>query len=381
MKRMVSMLLVGVMLFTSCAKSQKGDSIIKVGGMGPLTGDAALYGISTTNGAELAFSESKVLGLDIVFSKLDTKAEESEGINNYNKFVDNEKVIAIIGPALSSVSIAVGSASQSSGIPIITPSGTAVDITLTGENVFRTCFIDSYQGEVMANFASNSKNAKTAAILFNNSSDYSIGIKESFERIFKENGGEILISESYLDNDVDFKSQLTKIASTNPDVLLLPVYYSDVAQIAKQVQDIGLKTTLLGGDGWDGILDTIQDPALIEGSFYASHYVNDDSNQQVKEFNESYENKYGVKPNGFAALGYDSAKILMSAIEKAGSTDKEALVKAITETNIEALTGTMTYDENRNPIKSAFILEVVITENENGEKIGESILSERLDPK
>lgn len=333
---------------------------IVIGGIGPLTGDLSMYGKPALNGANLALEEQKtLLGKTIVFKQLDDKGDITEATNAYNKLVSNDGAISIIGAVTSKPSASVAQASQKKGIPVITPTGTAINVTEVGENVFRACYIDPFQGEVMANFSYNKLNVKTAAIILNSASDYSNGLADSFKKVFEEKGGKVVIIETYGDKDIDFKAQLTKISAAKPEVLFIPDYYEKVALIAKQIKDIGLETTLLGADGWDSVLNVIGDTSLLEGAYFCNHNSNDDPDPAVQEFIKNYKAKYNEEPNTFAALGYDAAKITIAAIEKAGSTDPKAIVDAMKATDITVLTGKITFDENRNPIKGVTILQIV----------------------
>jgi branched-chain amino acid transport system substrate-binding protein len=311
------------------------------------------------NGAALALEEQKtLLGKEIQFVPLDDKGDITEAVNAYNKLVSNEGAISIIGAVTSKPSAAVASESLKKGIPVITPTGTAVNVTEVGANVFRACYIDPFQGQVMANFSYDELNVKTAAVIYNSASDYSIGLAESFKATFEANGGTIVSYEPYGDKDIDFKSQLTNISAKSPEVLFVPDYYEKVALIAKQVKDIGFTTILLGADGWDSVLNVLEDPSLLEGAYFCNHNSNDDPDPLVQAFITNYKAKYGEDPNTFAALGYDAAKVTIAAIEKANKTDPAAIVEAMKNTDITALTGKITFDEYRNPIKGVTILKI-----------------------
>lgn len=347
------------------------DPII-IGGVGPLTGDISMYGEPAMNGAALAFEQmGSILGREVKFIVTDNKGAMEETLNMYNKLVNNDKAVAVIGAVVSANSKALAEKSQADGIPVITPTGTALNVTETGPNIFRACFVDPFQGQVMALFATKSLNAKTAAVIVNTGEDYSNGLAENFVSTFNANGGEVVIQESYGLDDKDFKAQLTKIAEKKPDVLFIPDYYKTVSLMAAQIKELGITATLLGADGWDGVLSTVSDPALVEGAFYCNHYSSESTDPNVQNFIKDYKEKYGKDPNSFAALGYDAAKIMAAAIEKAGSTDKEAIIKALNETDVTSVTGHIKYDENRNPIKSAAVLQI---------KGGKDVFYETLNP-
>lgn len=356
------------------------DKII-LGTMGPLTGENAIYGITTSNGIKLAIEEKgTVLGKPIELLSVDDKADQTEAVKAYNKFVNNDKVVGIIGATTSGAALSVAVTSVRDNTPIITPTGTVPEITTSGENIFRACYTDPQQGEIMAKFAYESLEIKKVAIMENTDSSYSAGLTESFTRAFVELGGEIISTEGYTGADKDFKAQLTKIASANPEALFIPDYYTKVYLIASQAKEVGLNdVTLLGGDGWDGMHTLFEknengeteDVSVVEGAYFCSHYSIDDTEPQVKSFVEAYRTKYGEGPTAFAALGYDGANIMMNAIEMAGSTDKQAIIDAIKNTEYKGVTGDITFNENGDPIKEVSVLKI-----ENGkytlfEKISE----------
>ncbi len=345
---------------------------VVIGGIGPLTGEVSVYGIATINGAKLAMEEVKtVLGKEIDFAVRDDKGDATEAVNAYNQLINNEKAVAIIGAVTSGPSAAIGSTSQSFGTPIITPTGTALDVTTYGENIFRACFIDPYQGEVMANFSFDKLNAKTAAVIYNTGSDYSVGLAESFKATFESKGGKIVNYEAYNDTDKDFKAQLTKIAPNKPDVLFMPDYYTKVNLIGKQARDAGIESTFLGADGWDGVLAVAEDKNLLNDSYFCNHYSNDDPDPLVQGFIQKYKAAYNEEPNAFAALGYDAVKIMVNAIEKAGEFDNAKIVEQLKNTDITSLTGRITFDAQRNPVKGVAILTI---------KDGEYKMHEKLNP-
>lgn len=336
-----------------------GDEIV-IGMIGPLTGDNSIYGQPSLNGAELFFKQNpEVLGKKIKIIKLDDLGKEVDAANNYIKLVEKEKAVAIIGPITSNPAIAVAGKAQDLGVPMITPSGTSKDITEVGPNVFRACFIDPHQGETMAAYAI-SKGYKNAAILFNQSDDYSIGVAEAFKEVFEKEGGAIIANEAFNKGDTDFKAQLSKIKEVSPELLFLPTYYQEVNLIANQLKDIDFKVQLMGVDGWDGVLNVVNDPSIVEGALFCNHFTVLDEAEKVKKFVSDYNTEYKTTPNAFSALGYDSAAIVYNAIEQAGSTDKDAITEAIKNTDLSIVTSgnNLKYDENRNPIKDIMILQI-----------------------
>lgn len=348
----------------SGAASAASANEIVIGGLAPLTGSASIYGIAVTNAIELAVeqvnAEGGVLGKQIKFVSNDTKGDSTEAVNAYNKLVQNDKMVALIGDVTSTPTLAVASNAVRDNMPMITATGTAEDITLAGPNVFRACFTDPFQGDLMAHYASNKLGAKTAAIIYNMADDYSVGLAETFEATAKELGLEIVAKESYTTNDVDFKSQLTNIAKQSPDVFFVPVYYQDVALIAVQARQLGIKSTLLGGDGWDGVLDQIgaDNASAVENALFCSQYSAESEDPALQKFLDDYRKKYNTEANMFAVLGYDALHIMVQAIEEAGSTDSQAIIDKLTAIEFSGLTGKITYDENRNPIKQAAITSI-----------------------
>ena len=332
---------------------------VKIGGLAPLTGNLSIYGIATDNGVKMAIDEINaaggVLGKQIEYIVYDEKGDATEAVNAYNKLIQSDQIDALIGDVTSNPSIAVAQQAAKDGIPMISATGTAADITKAGENVFRVCFIDPYQGETMADYAYKKLGAKTAAILYNASDDYSVGLTDAFVSTADKLGLQIVAKESYAKGDVDFKSQLTKIAGQNPDVLFIPVYYEDVALIVQQAKSAGISAQLLGADGWDGVLDKVEDKSVLEGAMYCCGFSLQSQDAKVQEFIQKYTDKYGEAPKGFSAQGYDAAYLLVQAIEEAGSTDKAAVVEAMKNIQFDGVTGHIIFDEERNPIKGVMI--------------------------
>ena len=380
MKKILTSLLGASMLFVACGepKTEKasGDAeTIKIGALGPLTGPLAIYGVSATNGLKLAIDEINanggILGKQVELNLLDEKGDSTEAVNAYNKLVD-WGMVALVGDITSKPSVAVAEVAAQDGIPMITPTGTQLNITEAGSNIFRVCFTDPYQGEVLAKFAKESLKAKTAAVVVNNSSDYSDGVANAFIAEAEKQGIEVVAKEGYSDGDKDFKAQLTKIAQKNPDILFVPDYYEQDGLIAMQAREVGIKATIVGPDGWDGVAKTV-DPSsysAIENVYFANHYSTKDSNERIQNFIKNYKEKYNDEPSAFSALSYDAAYILKAAIEKAGTTDKEAVVKAIKEVDFDGITGHLTYDEKNNPVKDVKIIKIV-----NGDYIFDSSIS------
>ncbi|WP_294657645.1 ABC transporter substrate-binding protein [uncultured Fusobacterium sp.] len=364
MKKIIAML-AGATMMMSCGanQSQEESSTIKVGGMGPLTGSAAMYGITVDKGAKLAFEEINanggVLGKKFEYISLDEKADPIEAVNAYNKLTD-EGVVAILGSVTSKPTLAVAELAAQDGIPMITPTGTQINITDAGPNIFRVCFTDPYQGSTLAKFSKDKLGAKTAAIMVNTSSDYSDGIANAFIKQAEKEGIKVVAKEGYSDGDKDFKAQLTKINSENPDILVVPEYYELSALIATQAREIGMKSTFVGPDGWDGIIGALDSSSysVVDNSYFTNHYSTEDNNEKVQSFLKKYREKYNEEPTAFSALAYDTVYVLKKAIDKAGTTDKAELTKAIKASDMDGVTGHLTFDENNNPIKAVTIIKI-----------------------
>jgi branched-chain amino acid transport system substrate-binding protein len=365
-KRILAAALAAVMLSTTAAGcagngAAAGGDTIKIGGLAPLTGDVSVYGIATNNGAKLAVDAINkaggVLGKKIDYIAYDEKGDATEAVNAYNKLVQSDKVIALVGDVTSKPTIAVAQKAVKDNLPMITATGTAADITKTGKNVFRACFIDPFQGELMADYAAKKLNAKTAAIIYDNGDDYSTGVADAFEAEAKAAGLTVTNKEGYPSKSKDFKAQLTKIKASNPDVPMVPVYYSDVALIAVQAKEIGLNAKLLGADGWDGVLEKIDKGNLdaLKESYFCSQYSAESTDPKLQDFLKLYKETYKTDANMFAVLGYDAMGMMAAAINKAGSTDPDKIEEALKAINYPGLTGNTTFDENRNPVREAVI--------------------------
>ena len=363
--RVLSMVLVAALLtvpLAGCGNTSggSGDEIV-IGGLAPLTGSVAQSGVAVDNAVKMAVDDINakggLLGKRIKYISYDEKGDPTEATNAYTRLVDQDKIVALIGDVTSAPCEAVAQQAARDKLPMITPSGTSEAITTYGENVFRACFIDPYQGQLMASYASKKLNAKTAAILFDNGDPYSSGIADAFEAAAKALGMTITNKEGYASKSTDFNSQLTKIKAGNPDVLLLPVYYNDVVLIAKQAKDQGLTATLLGADGWDGVAAQLDAASadVVKNAYFCSQYSASSSDPALQNFLKTYKEKYNEEPNMFAVLGYDAMQIMAAAIEKAGTTDSAAVIKALRETNYKGLTGTTTFDDKRNPVREAII--------------------------
>lgn len=369
-KRLLAALMICVLAALPLAGCQNGDDAggkgdkIVIGGLAPLTGNVSSYGIAVDNGVKLAFEEINeaggVLGKKIDYVSLDEKGDPTEATNAYRKLVNQDKVVAIIGDVTSKPAAAVAQASQQDNIPLLSATATAVNVTQAGKNVFRICFTDPEQGEIMANYA-NKLGKKTVAVIYDTSDDYSKGLRDSFKETAKKIGLTVVADEGYASaKSVDFKAQLTNIKAKNPDVLFVPTYYENAALIAVQAKEIGLKTQLLGADGWDSVVGKIDQSNMdaINGSFYCSQYTAESKDQRVQDFIKNYKEKYNMEPNQFAVLGYDAAFMMTQAIKNANSTDKQAIIDALAKLQYNGLTGQMHFNDARNVVKEAIIIKI-----------------------
>lgn len=372
--KLLSVLAAGAMFMsalTGCGGASKGadGDTIKVGGLLEMTGGSASFGISGKNGIDLALkkiNEKGVLGgkkLSLVVA--DTKSEASEATNGMQKLISQDKVVAVIGPNQSSAVIASGAINNGAKVVDITPMGTNPDVTVDPKTKqvkpysFRTCFIDPFQGTVMASFASNELKVKRAAIYIDNTSDYAKGLAQFFKENFVKNGGQVVIEEAYLQKDTDFKSTLTKIKAAKPDFIYIPGYYQEVGLIVKQAREMGITVPMAGGDGWDSAkLPEIAGKAALENTFFSSLYSPDDTSDLNKEFVAEYKKAYNTNPDVFAALAYDSTLLVAKAIEDAGSADPAKIGEAMAKIKgFKGVSGEVTFNEQHNPIKSAVIIE------------------------
>jgi len=368
MKRMLAGLLaVSVFALTACGGAAptggSGSDTIKIGWIGPLSGEAKTYGVSAKMGVDLALEEagSMVGGKKIVLVVGDDRGDSTEAVNIATRMLTQDGVSAILGSVTSDPTIAISGLADSYKVPMITGTATATKVTLNEDGsrkpfVFRACFIDPFQGTAAARFAVGELGVKRAAVLYDKGNAYTIGLAESFRETFEAGGGEIVAWQSYSGDDTDFSAIMTNVAALKPDVLYLPDYYGRVSLIAKAAKDKGLDVPMIGGDGWDS---PDLDFATLAGGYFTAHYSEQDTREAVQNFAQQFQAKYGEKPDSFAALGYDAMSLLLDAIERAGSTDGEAIRAALQSTqDFPAVGGSISFDENGNPIKSAVLLQV-----------------------
>lgn len=340
-----------------------GAGPIKVGAFLSMTGGTATFGQSSQKGMQLAIDEANaaggVLGRQLQLIVEDDRSNQQEAKTAAIKLIQQDKVVAILGEVASSSSLAAAPDAQRSQIPMISPASTNAKVTEVGDYIFRVCFIDPFQGEVMAKFAFNSLKATKACLYKDNRSDYSVGLAEYFKNTFTTLGGQVLSEESYAAGDIDFKAQLTAIKGQNPDVIFIPGYYTEVGQIARQARELGITAVLLGGDGWDSPKTIEIGGAAVEGAYFSNHYSEEDPNPVVQGYIARFKAKYNEVPDAMGVLGFDAASVLINAMKTAGSTDGPALRGAIATTKeFPGVSGLITIDEKRNATKSAVVLKI-----------------------
>ncbi len=336
---------------------------VVIGEVGSLTGSDASFGTSTHEGILLAVKQINaaggIKGKTVRVVVLDDQGKPEEAATAITKLITQDKVAAVLGEVASTRSLAMAPIAQRHGVPLISPSSTNPEVTKKGDYIFRVCFIDPFQGEVMARFAYNTLKLKRIAILKDVKNDYSIGLSQYFTQVFKQLGGEIVAESSYSATDVDFKSQLTSIKTKNPEALFIPGYYTEVGLIARQARELGLNAALLGGDGWDS--DKLQEigGASLNGSYFSNHYSPDDKSPAVQAFLSEFKKVYGRVPDGMAASGFDAAWILFKAMERAPSLSGADIRNALAATQqFDGATGLINLDSERNAVKSAVIIEI-----------------------
>jgi branched-chain amino acid transport system substrate-binding protein len=336
---------------------------IPIGFFGALTGPQATFAQAGRNGARLAVDEINrsggVLGVRIDLRVEDDHNEPSEAASVVSKLITRDHVVALIGENASSRSLAAAPIAQSYKIPMISPSSTNVEVTKKGDYIFRVSFTDESQGRAVATFARRNLSAATAAILVDARSDYSVGLADAFARHFTASGGRVVAEPRYSEGDSDFSAQLTALVPLKPDVLFVPGYYTDAGLIARQARGLGITAKLLGADGFDSPKLTEIGGDAVEGAYFSNHYSPEDPNPAVKTFSAAYEKAYGIAPDSIAATSYDAARLLADAIKRAGSTEGKRVRDALASTaDFPGVTGTISFDADRNPVKATVIVQV-----------------------
>ena len=357
----VSVLLT-ILLTISCTKTED-KNVIKIGEYGSLTGPEATFGTSTHNGIMLAMNDVNaqggINGKQIKVLTVDDQGKAEEAVTAVTKLITSNNVVAILGEVASTRSLAGAPIAQRYKVPMVSPSSTNEKVTQVGDFIFRTCFIDPFQGKVMAEFAHKNLKAKKVAILRDVKSDYSVGLAEAFNKVFLKLGGQVLADLSYTGGDIDFKAQLTTIRSKRVDAIFIPGYYTDVGLIARQTRELGIKAPLLGGDGWDSSKLVEIGGKALENSYFSNHYSAESKDPKVLAFVEKYKKVYGEVPDGLAAMGYDAALILIDALKRSKNHTPQEIRDALAQTkNFQAVTGVISFNENRDAEKAAVVLVV-----------------------
>jgi len=340
---------------------------IKIGLITPLSGDVKTFGESVRNSFLIAVEEANakggVAGMKIVTVIQDDRNDATEAANVANLLVNQHRVKAIVGSVTSKATIPISDIVQAGKIPTISPTATNPKVTVADgkrkDYMFRACFIDPFQGAVMAKFSRETLKKKSAAVLFDASNDYSKGIAEVFRDVFRKSGGQVAAFESYGKDDVDFSALLTKVKASGADVLFLPDYYNKVGLIAKQAQEKGLKVQLVGPDGWDSPDLVKIAGSAIEGGYFSNHYSPDDRRPEVVAWVKKYKERHGQVPDALGTLAYDATNLLLEAIRKAGSDDPKKIRESLASIrNFQAVSGKSTLDANGDSVKSAAILKI-----------------------
>lgn len=357
---------------TACKKGDAGSASgqsgsasgdIVIGHYASMTGNTAHFGQDTDKAARLAAEQLNqaggVLGRQLKVVTLDTRGDGAEAANAVTRLIDVEKSTAILGEVSSSLSLQGGPIAQRRKIPMVSPSSTNPKVTQIGDYVFRVCYIDPFQGKVMATFAKGTLKLDKVAILKDVKNDYSKGLADAFQKAFTASGGTIAVEQSYSAGDTDFSAQVTAIKSSGAQAIWVPGYYSEVAAIARTAARLGVKVPLLGGDGWDAPeLFSIGGDAL-NGSYFSNHFAPDQASPKAQKFVADFTAKYGQPPTGLGALGYDGVLVIADAIKRAGSAEPSKVRDALAATkDLEAVTGTLTMDKERNPEKSVVVLKI-----------------------
>jgi len=373
-----------VLLSAGCGGKPKEEELV-VGEYGSLTGGDADFGQSTKKGVALAMddlatsAQGKIGGLKVRTVVEDDQGKPEEAATAVQKLINQDRVIAVIGEVASGRSMFGGPPCQAAGVPMISPSSTNPKVTQIGDYIFRMCFIDPFQGTVMAKFTSDNLKLKRVAILTDLKNEYSVGLTQFFKEAFTQRGGQIIAEQSYSSGDQDFRAQLTALKAKNPEAIYLPGYYTEAGLIARQARELGIKAPLLGGDGWESDQLIGIGGTALEGCYYSNHFAVDNPDPRLQTFLQKHKTKYGQDPNAITGLAYDAANVLFLSLgklyeqdpatfaglgsSKAGTDLRKTAERKLrdiiaTTTNFPGVTGVITLDENRNATKPAVVLEI-----------------------
>src|SRR6266851_1526024 len=337
---------------------------IVVGEVGSMTGTEATFGTSSDRGIQLAVTETNssggIKGRQVQIIALDDEGKPEEAATAATRLIASEHVVALLGEVASTRSLFMAPKAQAAKVPMVSPSSTNPKVTKVGDYIFRACFIDPFQGYVMARFTHDNLKLAKAAILRDVRNDYSVGLAQNFTEAFTKTGGKIVANESFSTGDVDFKAQLTNIKTAHPDLLYVPAYYTDVGLISRQSREAGITVPLGGGDGWDSEKLYEIGGAALEGSYFSNHYSVEDPSPRIQEFVAKFKKAYGGQiPDSLAAQAYDAAGMLYDAMKRATDLTGPSIRDALAQTkNYRGVTGDITMDENRNASKPAVVLKI-----------------------
>ena len=379
--------LVAAALTAGCSSGggKSGAGEIVIGEYGSLTGNDATFGQSTKAGVEIALQDlaqkhgGKIGGLTVRSVVEDDQGKAEEAATVVQKLINQDQVVAVIGEVASSRSLAAAPICQAAGVPMISPSSTNPKVTQAGDYIFRMCFLDDFQGQTMARFASANLGLKRVAILKDVKSDYSVGLAQYFTEAFTKAGGTIVTEQAYTAGDQDFSAQLTAMRAKNPEAIFIPGYYTEVGLIARKARELGINVPLLGGDGWESekLIEIGGD--AMNGSYYSNHWALDKPDTTLQAFLRVYNEKFKSQPDAIGGLAYDAASVLFSCMERMAAEDpatfaglsaskantperKAACAKLrqmiATTRDYPGVTGTITLDANRNASKPAVVIEV-----------------------
>ncbi len=365
MKRFLSLSLTLFLVtaFTFSCTKKKNDNEILLGSYSSNTGATATFGIYQQRGIEMAIEEINkaggIKGKMIKHINYDNKSDDNETLSVVKRLINQDGVVALIGEITSGRSKIGAGIAQENKVPMITPSATNPDVTKVGNFIFRACFIDPFQGQVMAKFMIDNLKLKKAAILRDVKSDYSVGLADVFKAEVIKNGGQIVDDIAYQEGDVDFKSQLTSIKTKKPDAIFVPGYYNEVALIAKQAKELGMAQVMLGGDGWSSPKLYEIAKEAINGHYFSNHYTTESTDPKTVEFVKNFKAKYNESADVMAALAYDATYMMAEAMKTAPEITSDNIRIALSQIkNFQGVTGNVSMNENRDAVKSAVVVKV-----------------------
>ena len=356
-------LLVIALAGAGCTKSAPPDDEIRIGQFGSLTGSEATFGQATDRGIRLAIAERNaaggIHGKKIVLLTEDDQGKAEDTVTLVKKLISRGRVVALLGEVASTRSLAAASIAQNLRVPMISPSSTSPEVTKDKDFIFGTCFLDPVQGPILARFAAKDLKLKRVAILRDTKSDYSLGLSKFFTETFTQLGGEVVATVDYASNDPDFKAQLTKIRGLNPQGLFVPGYYNDLGPIVRQAKELGLKVTLLGGDGWGNpkLLELAKGAA--EGAYFTNFYSAENPSPSTRKYLAAFRARYGFESDPLAAAGYDAAGILLTAIARAKDPTPDAVREQIAQVrNFAGATGMISINAGGNADRDVFVVQI-----------------------